>query len=107
MQEGRASRTATMVCMGRAAAHRRTVAPLFSDPTALTLLSDEDRRNVERALSRPRGLRDRAKRAWFDLMETMMVTRTIAIDQAIRKHLPLEQLVILGAGLDGRAWRMK
>jgi methyltransferase (TIGR00027 family) len=106
VKAGRASRTATMVCMGRAAAHGRTVAPLFSDPTALALLAEEDRRDVERAISQPHGLRDRAKRAYFDLMETMMVTRTIAMDQTIRKHVPVDQLVILGAGLDGRAWRM-
>ena len=34
-----------------------------------------------------------------------MAPRTIAIDDAVREH-PTEQLVILGAGLDGRAWRM-
>src|SRR6266576_3103389 len=35
----------------------------------------------------------------------IIVPRTIAIDDAVRKrHSP--QLVILGAGLDGRAWRM-
>jgi methyltransferase (TIGR00027 family) len=35
----------------------------------------------------------------------MMVVRTVAIDEAVRqKSAP--QLVILGAGLDGRAWRM-
>jgi methyltransferase (TIGR00027 family) len=35
----------------------------------------------------------------------MMVARTVAIDDAIR-GAPHAQLVILGAGLDGRAWRM-
>ena len=35
----------------------------------------------------------------------MMVARTVAIDDAIRER-PAPQLVILGAGLDGRAWRM-
>jgi methyltransferase (TIGR00027 family) len=34
-----------------------------------------------------------------------MVARTVAIDDAIRA-VRSEQLVILGAGLDGRAWRM-
>lgn len=96
-----------MVCMGRAAAHGRTTAPLFSDPTALTLLSEEDRKEVANSLADPHGLRARARRAYFDLMEMMMVTRTIAMDQTIRARMPLEQLVILGAGLDGRAWRMK
>lgn len=35
----------------------------------------------------------------------LMARRTIAIDDAIREH-STEQLVILGAGLDARAWRM-
>lgn len=35
----------------------------------------------------------------------LMAPRTIAIDDAIREH-PTEQVVILGAGLDARAWRM-
>jgi methyltransferase (TIGR00027 family) len=35
----------------------------------------------------------------------LMAPRTIAIDDATREH-PTEQLVILGAGLDTRAWRM-
>jgi methyltransferase (TIGR00027 family) len=35
----------------------------------------------------------------------MMVARTVEIDEAVR-HAAAPQLVILGAGLDGRAWRM-
>jgi methyltransferase (TIGR00027 family) len=35
----------------------------------------------------------------------VMVPRTVAIDDAVRQR-PSPQLVILGAGLDGRAWRM-
>jgi methyltransferase (TIGR00027 family) len=34
-----------------------------------------------------------------------MAPRTVAIDEAIAEH-PATQRVILGAGLDGRAWRM-
>jgi methyltransferase (TIGR00027 family) len=36
----------------------------------------------------------------------IMVARTVAIDDAIRAGAPGSQIVILGAGLDGRAWRM-
>jgi methyltransferase (TIGR00027 family) len=32
--------------------------------------------------------------------------RSVVIDQAIREALPFDQLVILGAGLDSRGWRM-
>jgi methyltransferase (TIGR00027 family) len=35
----------------------------------------------------------------------MMVARTVVIDDFVRAH-PAPQVVILGAGLDGRAWRM-
>jgi methyltransferase (TIGR00027 family) len=35
----------------------------------------------------------------------MMVARTVAIDAELR-HTAMPQVVILGAGLDGRAWRM-
>ena len=36
----------------------------------------------------------------------MMVPRTIAIDEARARRAASPQVVILGAGLDGRAWRM-
>ena len=36
----------------------------------------------------------------------MMVSRTVAIDEAVRAAAS-PQVVILGAGLDGRAWRMQ
>ena len=32
--------------------------------------------------------------------------RTVVLDRAIAQSMPMEQLVILGAGLDSRAWRM-
>jgi O-methyltransferase involved in polyketide biosynthesis len=35
----------------------------------------------------------------------LMAPRTIAIDEAVREH-PTGQLVVLGAGLVTRAWRM-
>jgi len=53
----------------------------------------------------PRGFRGCVLHNVFDHRAKMMVVRTVAIDEAVReKHSP--QLVILGAGLDGRAWRM-
>jgi methyltransferase (TIGR00027 family) len=35
----------------------------------------------------------------------VIVSRTVAIDDAVRAR-PIQQLVIIGAGLDDRAWRM-
>jgi methyltransferase (TIGR00027 family) len=96
-----------MVCPARAAAHGRTHVAAFDDPTALALLPEDARQRVERFRSGvpPKGLRERIGRAVLEKRSHMMVSRTVAIDQAIRSAAS-PQLVILGAGLDGRAWRM-
>jgi methyltransferase (TIGR00027 family) len=96
-----------MVAEARAAAHGRTAVAAFSDPTALTLLPADARRRVEqhRQGVPPRGLRERIRRAFLEGRIQLMVPRTVAIDAAIRAA-GSPQLVILGAGLDGRAWRM-
>lgn len=107
MKQGRSSKTAEYVCMGRALAHGRLAPERFDDPTALALLPDEVQRQVqrERAGSEPRSLRERLAREYHRTQAMMMVPRTVAIDDAIRAAAS-PQLVILGAGLDGRAWRM-
>jgi len=93
--------------MGRAAAHDLPASPRFSDPTAMALLPDDARARVERFRSgeAPRGMRERLSRAYLARQSRIMVARTIAIDEAVRAAAA-PQLVILGAGLDGRAWRM-
>jgi methyltransferase (TIGR00027 family) len=93
--------------MARAAAHGTTKVPRFTDPTALALLPDDARKTVEQfhAGERPRRLRDRLARKFLEARTPIMVARTVAIDDAIRAAVN-PQLVILGAGLDGRAWRM-
>jgi methyltransferase (TIGR00027 family) len=51
---------------------------------------------------------DRADRMTYEMVRRTgltMVPRTVAIDEAIRDHAAT-QLVIVGAGLDTRAWRM-
>ena len=107
MKSGRESQTAVMVAAARAAAHGRTAGVDFQDPTAMVLLPDEARRRVEdfRAGVAPKDLRGRLSRAFFDKRAKMMVPRTVAIDEAVRAA-GAPQVVILGAGLDGRAWRM-
>jgi methyltransferase (TIGR00027 family) len=79
----------------------------YSDPTALVLLPDAARARVERvrAQGAPKGLRQKLARGPLDTRSKMMVVRTVAIDDAVRAARA-PQLVILGAGLDGRAWRM-
>ena len=93
--------------MGRAVAHEMTTESRFSDPTALALLPDETRARVERfrAGAAPKGIRAHFEHNYLDRQSKIMVARTVAIDDAVR-GASSPQLVILGAGLDGRAWRM-
>jgi methyltransferase (TIGR00027 family) len=109
MKKGIASKTAEYVCMGRALAHGVLAPGRFDDPTALVLLSDEAQREVKRERSRaaPVGLslKARLRHEYLRTQAVMMASRTVAIDDAIRQ-VGAPQVVILGAGLDGRAWRM-
>jgi len=95
------------VCMGRAIAHDAPWAAGFRDPTALALLPAAARASVERirAGGAPRGLRERIGDRIVTVRAYPMIARTTAIDVAVREAAA-PQLVILGAGLDGRAWRM-
>lgn len=103
----RASRTAVLVCQGRAAADGLIAPDRFADPTALPLLRPDEREAVQwvRAGVPPQTWQQRLDYETVRAAAELMVPRTIAIDEAIRAH-PSPQLVILGAGLDGRAWRM-
>ncbi len=93
--------------MARAMAHGTTDVEQFSDPTALVLLPAEARARVElaRAGAQPKTRRERVERTFLEKRASMMVARTVAIDEAVRAA-PAPQLVILGSGLDGRAFRM-
>jgi methyltransferase (TIGR00027 family) len=103
------SRTASWVAFARALADAGvTNVPEFHDPTALVLLSESGRARVAKVQARTRsgrrGFRISAARAAVDLM----ALRTKAIDEAVGAATlrGTTQLVILGAGFDGRAWRM-
>jgi methyltransferase (TIGR00027 family) len=93
--------------MGRAIAHGAIAEPRFSDPTALALLPDDARAQVERFRSgdAPKGIRGRLGYTYLVKQSKVMAARTVAIDDAVRETAS-PQLVILGAGLDSRAWRM-
>jgi methyltransferase (TIGR00027 family) len=104
MNTGHASRTAEMVCMARAVANRRGT---LVDPTAAVLLSPEARTRAEAQPldgSTLRG-RDRWRSELIARNTDVMVPRTLAIDAAIRERVT-PQFVNLGAGLDGRPWRL-
>jgi methyltransferase (TIGR00027 family) len=81
--------------------------PDFHDATARVFLNERGKRSlakVEVARDGTRGTRYEAARVMAD----MIALRTSAIDKAVRDAIAdgAEQLVILGAGYDGRAWRM-
>ena len=103
-----ASRTAVLVCQGRAAADGRIAVGRFADPVAITMLREGERIPVDqvRAGTPPAGWAERVDYEAVRACAELMVPRTIAIDEAVRAR-PAPQVVILGAGLDGRAWRMK
>lgn len=102
-----ASRTAVLVCQGRAAADGKAAAGRFSDPVAARLLRAEERGPVDevRAGTPPEGWRARSVYENVRACAEVVVPRTIAIDEALRARVA-GQLVILGAGLDTRAWRL-
>jgi methyltransferase (TIGR00027 family) len=103
----RASHTAVLVCQGRAAPDGRIAEGRFADPTAMALLRDDERVAVQRvrAGAAPRGWGARVEFEMVRASADVIVARTVAIDDAIRAR-PAPQLVIVGAGLDDRAWRM-
>jgi methyltransferase (TIGR00027 family) len=107
MTERAASRTAVLVCQARAVADGRLAADAFSDPVARELLDEAELALVDRVRS-DRPPADAGERLGYELLQRTAVTivpRTIAIDRAVREHHP-DQVVVLGAGLDTRAWRM-
>ena len=53
LMRGEASRTAVLVCQGRAAAHDRIAVGRFSDPVAMSLLDDDERIVVEQYAATP------------------------------------------------------
>ena len=109
MKADRASRTAHFVALGRALADAGlSHVPGFRDPTARVFLTEKGKRSfekTERAFREgKRGLAPDAARVMADLI----ALRTTAIDTAVRAAIAAgaTQLVILGAGYDGRAWRL-
>ncbi len=109
MKEGRPSQTAAFVAVARALAdggltHVRD----FRDPTARVLLP----RSWEAVLFALRSFLRRAPPRMLDWALArldLFPLRTAAIDEEVRLALEAgcTQLVILGAGLDGRAYRME
>jgi len=103
----RPSRTAHLVALGRALADAGlSHVPDFRDPTARVFLNEKGKRSLAKTMhaARKGGIRLESARVMADLI----ALRTAAIDTAVRDAIAAggTQLVILGAGYDGRAWRM-
>jgi methyltransferase (TIGR00027 family) len=108
MQQGRASRTAVLVCQGRAVADGLMAPGCFRDRIAALLLTPEERAVVERARDDTPPSATRERLAWERVRACAegMVPRTVLIDDAVR-GAGHRQLVIVGAGLDTRPWRLR
>ena len=107
MKAERPSRTAHLVALGRALADAGlSHVPGFRDPTARVFLNEKGKRSLAKTMhaARKGGIRLESARVMADLI----ALRTAAIDTAVRDAIAAgaTQLVILGAGYDGRAWRM-
>lgn len=107
MRSGTASRTAVLMCQARAAADGRLAADRFEDPAARSLLREGELALVDlvRAGGTPDEWRQRLAVEWVRSCSEVVVPRTVAIDDAVRAA-DHAQVVILGAGLDTRPWRL-
>jgi methyltransferase (TIGR00027 family) len=106
MEDNRASYTAVLVCQARAAADGRIATQRFADPVAMALLTEQESAVVRQVRDEapPQG----SARLNYERVRgasVVLVPRTVAIDDAVRAA-GVPQLVVVGAGLDTRAWRM-
>jgi methyltransferase (TIGR00027 family) len=112
VRKGRASQTAQFVSYNRALADLAPSVPGFSDPVAQKFLGPRWTGNVGRMREKIAAGKARSPfPIWFRGMGIFNQFRTVVLDHAVLDHavpaaLPLNQLVILGAGFDSRAWRL-
>jgi methyltransferase (TIGR00027 family) len=109
MKGQRASRTAHLVAQGRAMAHAGlSHVAGFTDPAARVLLTEKGQKSLAKTEEAFHAGKQGMRMQMARVMADMMALRTTAIDAAVRSAITdgARQLVILGAGFDGRAWRM-
>jgi methyltransferase (TIGR00027 family) len=105
----RPSRTAHFVAHGRALADAGlSHVSDFHDPTARVFLNEKGKRSLAKTEQAAREGKRGMAVEMARVMADMIALRTAAIDSAVRDAIAggVRQLVILGAGYDGRAWRM-
>ena len=109
MKATRPGRTALFVTFGRAVADAGlSHVAGFSDPTARAFLPDKARRRLAKITRAWQERKGASRMQGARRMADIMALRTTAIDTALRDAITggARQLVILGAGYDGRAWRI-
>jgi methyltransferase (TIGR00027 family) len=107
VRPGKPSRTANFVAFNRALGTLAPEVPGFSDPFAVQFLPKRLQRRVERArASLVTGIRQSPYPFWQRQIGVFNQFRTVMLDRALNSGPAPEQLVILGAGLDSRAWRL-
>lgn len=110
MRPNGASRTALMVAYMRAAADAgATHVRDFHDPTARVFLNAKWSARLAKLEQQVKSGRETTTLAVSRVSADMLALRTATIDAAVRESVArgTTQVVILGAGLDGRAWRMR
>ncbi len=108
MRRGERSRTAEFVAYNRALGTLAPSVPGFSDPMAVEFLPERWQRKVNHArVLVDTGARRSPYPFWHRAMGIFNQFRTVMLDRAIAAGAAPEQLVILGAGLDSRAWRLE
>jgi methyltransferase (TIGR00027 family) len=109
MKADRPSRTAHFVTHGRAMADAGlSHVPDFRDPTARVFLSEKGKRSLAKTENAAREGKRSMAVEMARVMADIIALRTAAIDAEVCDAIAAgaKQLVILGAGYDGRAWRM-
>jgi methyltransferase (TIGR00027 family) len=108
MRDAHASQTSAAVAAARALAHHHKLVDGFDDPFGVRLLPPPWNQLVAALLADGRGMRLlRAPLAPLLRMAAGYIAlRARALDEAIFRAPPTAQVVILGAGLDTRAWRL-
>ncbi len=101
------SLTASVVSFARGVVSRSEQSPCY-DPIAVDLVPAPFRWVLKAMNGGPRPLLERLVRAAFFGLISHIELRTALIDEALRAAISegAQQLVLLGAGLDARAWRL-
>ena len=107
MRSGKPSRTAEFVAYNRALGTLAPQVPGFSDGPVAAFLPEDWEARIERKRRWMAGKPGRSPYPfWHRGIGLMSQFRSVVLDRAVASAAPIEQLVILGAGFDTRAWRL-